>query len=42
MIVRLGEEVDGWVAILADGGKVARAPYYLAPYYTAARDADCA
>jgi len=31
MIVRPGEEVDGWVAILADGEQVALAPYYSAP-----------
>jgi hypothetical protein len=30
-IVRLGEEADGWVAILADGEEVALAPYYSAP-----------
>jgi len=30
-IVRLGEEADGWVAILEGGKEVALAPYYSAP-----------
>jgi hypothetical protein len=30
-IVRLGEEADGWVAILEDGEEVALARYYSAP-----------
>ena len=30
-IVRLGEDADGWVAILADGEEVALARYYSAP-----------